>query len=191
MDKKIITAIGISIIAAREFSILTSSKNKLSRNEGTASGEEPEEYVKPGIALNEFVSNKFDISFKYPKSWMKNPRYEDKYEGKTGFFQVTDFSGEGEDIDEAVKLQVSEPYNLYGKNPIIRSFIVDGQPARVIYPSEDQPSSYDDRDVALVVQYRTPLDIDGVKYPYVVVWTTREYLPLILSTFKFVNEEKK
>ena len=141
----------------------------------------------PGIALNEFISNRYKISFKYPKEWRKNPRYNDKYEGTSGFFEVEDFSGIGENIDEAVKMQINEAYKPYGSNPTIRRFMVDGQPARVIYASDDQSEFFKDREAAIVVQYPQPVIIDDKAFDYVVIWISQEYVPLVLSTFKFLR----
>lgn len=146
-----------------------------------------DEAIVPGIALNEFESNKYKIKFKYPRSWTKNPRYEDKYEGTSGFFEIGDFTGIGENIDQAVQAEINEENKPYGSNPTVRRFIVDGQPARVIYPSEDQSSFYNDRDVAIVVQYPQAIEIEGRIYDYVVIWASREYVPLILSTLRFIK----
>lgn len=143
--------------------------------------------MEPGIPLSEFVSNKYKISFKYPSSWTVNPRYEDKYEGKSGFFEVGDFDGQGDNIDAAVESQIKEDYKPYGSNPTVRRFIVDGQPARVIYPSADQPDFFIDREAAIVVQYPKDTVINGKDYDYVVIWTSRDYVPLIVSTLKFVK----
>lgn len=148
--------------------------------------EEEMEVIQPGILLNQFTSKEYKVSFKYPKGWVENPRYEDKYEGKDGFFEVGAFAGVGETIDEAVKMQIDEPYKPYGNNPVVRSFTADGQPARVIYPSDDQSDFYKDRDTAIVVQYPEPIKIDDKIFDFVVIWTLKEYVPLILSTFKFV-----
>lgn len=187
MDKINVSLLGLGIIAATQLvGSLTYSKasdDMLTREEM----KEREEFIIPGIALNQFVSDRYKISFKYPKDWTKNPRYQDKYEGETGFFEVGDFSGVGENIDEAVKTQVNEYYKPYGSNPTIRSFVVDGQPARVIYPSEDQAEFYKDRDVAIVIKYPEPVTIEGQEFDYVVIWVPKEYVPLILSTFKFVE----
>ncbi len=184
MDKKIISIVGLGAIA---MSYLAKENEQLlaraKRNEKTS-----EEFTIPGILLDEFVSERYKISFKYPKGWVKNPRYPDKYEGPTGFFEVSDFSGIGENIDEAVQQQINEAYKPYGSNPTVRNFIVDGQPARVIYPSEDQPDFFKDREAAIVIQYKEPITIDGVPYKYAVIWTNREHIPLILSTFKFVED---
>ena len=184
MDKKTISILGLGVLAV---SSLVKNNEKLLvdiRN----SEEDNKEFTVPGILLDEFISRRYKISFKYPRSWSKNPRYEDKYEGPTGFFEVSTFSGIGEDIDAAVKQQINETYQPYGSNPTVRNFIVDGQPARVIYPSKDQSAFFKDRDAALVVQYKEPITIDGVPYKYVVIWTNKEYIPLIMSTFKFVND---
>ena len=184
MDKMEASLLGIGALAAAQ--ILNGFRNKdishmreLMRTEAmdieniSGNTQSSNESIVPGIALNEFVSNKYKISFKYPKNWSRNPRYEDKYEG--------------ENIDEAVKAEVNEAYKPYGNNPTIRKFIVDGQPARVIYPSGDQAQFYKDRETAIVVEYPQPIVIDGKKYDYVVIWANREFVPLIISTFKFVK----
>ncbi len=198
MDKMEASLLGIGALAAAQ--ILNGFRNKeichmreLMRTEAvdieniSGNTQSSNESIVPGIALNEFVSSKYKISFKYPKNWSKNPRYEDKYEGENGFFEIGDFTGTGENIDEAVKAEVNEDYKPYGNNPTIRKFIVDGQPARVIYPSGDQAQFYKDRETAIVVEYPQPIVIEGKKYDYVVIWANREFVPLIISTFKFVK----
>lgn len=186
MDKIDVSLIGLGIIAATQLvgSLTHNNANdeKLIREEM----QQQQEFIIPGIALNEFVSARYKVNFKYPKSWNKNPRYEDKYEGETGFFEVDTFEGTN-DIDAAVKEQINEYYKPYGSNPTVRSFIVDGQPAKVIYPSEDQAEFYKDRDAAIVIKYPEPITIDGQQFDYVVIWVTKEYVPLIISTFKFVK----
>lgn len=135
--------------------------------------------------LDDFISDEYGISFKYPASWNKNPRYENKYEGKSGFFEISGFEGNENNIDAAVQEQINEPYLPYGTNPTVRRLTVDGQPAREIIPSEDQGTLITDRDAALVVQYKTPIMINGVSYPYLIIWTTRDNLPLIIRSLKF------
>ena len=57
----------------------------------------------------------------------------------------------------------------------------------MIYPSADQPNFYKDREAAIVIQYPEPVEIEGRTYDYVVIWTSREYVPLIISTLKFIR----
>ena len=179
MDKLTVSLVGASVLGISQ--LLNHQKAGYNREAMSKSDDIP-----VGMPLSEFTSNKYMISFKYPKGWVKNPRYEDKYEGESGFFEVGDFSGIGENIDEAVKTQINEDYEPYGKNPIIRSFVIQGQPVRVIYPSSDQMSFFKDRDTAIVVQYPEPITIDGQQFDYVVIWTTKDNVPLILSTLRFI-----
>ena len=200
MDKMEASVLGIGIFAvAKLFNNVINQDNK--SGIGSMMREEASEIenlssqvssgnsqtMEPGIPLSEFVSNKYKISFKYPSSWTVNPRYEDKYEGKSGFFEVGDFDGQGDNIDAAVESQIKEDYKPYGSNPTVRRFIVDGPPARVIYPSADQPDFFIDREAAIVVQYPKDTVINGKDNDYVVIWTSRDYVPLIVSTLKFVK----
>ena len=203
MNKVNTSALGVGVGIFAAWQLANSGKNNegnmrcalrsdnmesgVSQNINSMSEMTTPEAITPGILLDEFVSRKYQISFKYPRAWRKNPRYEDKYEGETGYFEVGDFESDNENIDEAVQEQVDEDYKPYGENPTIRRFVVDGQPARVIYPSEDQPDFFKDRDAAIVVQYPQPITVDGDTYRYVVIWATPQYIPLIISTFKFVN----
>lgn len=184
MDKKIIPIIGLGTLAV---SYLVKDNNQLGVR-GKREEKSIQEVIIPGMDLDEFVSTRYQVSFKYPTDWVKNPRYADKYEGPTGFFEIGDFSGIGETIDQAVQQQINEAYQPYGSNPTVRNFMVDGQPARVIYPSDDQSSFFNDREVAIVVQYRQPIIVNGEPYKYVVIWTDKDHVQLILSTFKFVEE---
>jgi len=183
MDKLTLSLIGVSILGVSQ--LLSPHKEVYNKEDHNREAVGQNSGIPAGISLSEFTSNRYKISFKYPKSWVKNPRYEDKYEGENGFFEVGDFSGIGENIDEAVKTQVNESYKPYGSNPIIRSFIVEGQPVRVIYPSNDQEPFYKDRETAIVVQYPQPITVDGQKFDYAVIWTSRDFVPLILGTLKF------
>ena len=202
MNQKVLALIGIGFLAYKNLALddiehfmkngfrLNASNEKQTFSNAYDSQSNLDGISTPAtsIPLNEFVSTRYKISFKYPSTWHKNPRYEDKYEGESGFFEVGDFAGKtGETIDQAVTQQINESYMPYGSHPMIRSLTINGQPARVIYPSEDQPSILSDREAALVVQYKKPLLIDGIEYPFVVIWASREYMPLIISTLKFEN----
>lgn len=188
MDKVNASILGIGLLAVTQFIGNKAQKNHISNQVSDRAEENEMEFIKPGLLLDEFESKKYKIKFKYPKSWTKNPRYEDKYEGESGFFEVGDFAGVGENIDEAVNTQINEYYKPYGTNPTIRKFIVDNEPARVIYPSEDQADFYKDREAALVVKYPEPVIIDGTTFDYVVIWATKAYIPLIINTLRFIKE---
>ncbi len=197
--------IGVGIFAALQLANTLKNKNEVvymrassetnnisGQNETTQTVTEADTMnmpMTPGIELSDYTSNRYQISFKYPSSWRRNPRYEDKYEGENGYFEIGDFTNDEDNIDEAVQAGIDEDYKPYGSNPTVRRFVVDGQPARVIYPSADQSSFFNDREAAIVVQYPQPLMLGNETYKYVVIWTTPAYVPLILSTFKFIGIE--
>ena len=206
MDKINTSALGIGVGIFAAFQLANTFKNKdevngmrasnqagnTSTQNGTsqmATGTNEGAAMTPGIELSDYTSNRYQISFKYPSSWRKNPRYEDKYEGESGYFEIGDFTNNEDNIDEAVQEGIDQDYKPYGSNPTVRRFVVDGQPARVIYPSSDQSSFFVDREATIVVQYPQPLILDNETYKYVVIWTTPNYVPLIISTFKFVGIE--
>lgn len=183
MNYKIISAIGLGTFALKHLSGGT-LVNKNEQREGTPSEQMPATNIFES-KLDDYISDEYGVTFKYPSSWNKNPRYENKYEGRSGFFEVSGFEGNGNNIDAAVQEQINEPYMPYGSNPTIRRLTVDGQPAREIIPSEDQGKLISDRDVALVVQYKTPIIVEGTSYPYLIIWTNRENLPLITRSLRF------
>lgn len=188
MDYKSVSKIGLGLLALR--SLYTSSeKSHMYQREGAPANQTGLENV-VDAGLNDYVSDEYGITFKYPASWSKNPRYEDKYEGRSGFFEVSGFEGNANDIDAAVQDQINEPNMPYGSNPTVRRLVVDGQPAREIISSDDQADIITDRDIALVVQYKTPVTVDGVQYPYLIIWTDRQNLPLIIRSLKFIQLPK-
>lgn len=146
------------------------------------------EKIVPEGDYNTFISNKYHVQFDYPSDWVKNPRYEDKYEGPDGFFEVGDYTGTHSSIDDAVKEQIEADHKPYGTNPVVEKITLDGQPACIIYSSNDQNSFYNDRDSVIIVKYPEPNDVNGDLYNFVDIWTLPEYIPLITSTFKFVRE---
>ncbi len=174
-------------------SLTQQQRRSYERNEGEPSNAPlaSEEFVLPDSpAFSTFISNKYKISFKYPSEWVKNPRYIDKYEGKTGYFEVSDLSSNEGTLDEVTQHEINLPYKPYGSTPQITRLTVDGSPARLIYPSADQIKPLSDREAALIVQYKTPLTIEGSTYPYVIIWSDRIHMPLIIKTFKFIEQEK-
>ncbi len=184
MNYKMISAIGIGALA---FTSL--SGNFIGRREGAPKEQEPFANMLESN-LDDYISDAFGITFKYPASWNKNPRYEDKYEGKSGFFEVSGYESNKDNIDSAVQEEIDEPYMPYGSKPTIKKLIVDGQPAREIIPSADQGDIITDRDTALVVQYKTPVTVEGKTYPYLIIWTNKDNLPLIIRSLKFIQYGK-
>lgn len=187
MEYERISTIGLGLLALKALSS-TPKVSKSDKREGAPSEQSNLANI-INARLDDFISDNYGITFKYPASWNKNPRYDNKYEGVSGFFEVGGFEGNSNNIDAAVNEQINEAYKPYGTNPTVRKLTVDGQPAREIIPSEDQGALITDRDAALVVQYKTPIIINGVPYQYLIIWTTRDNLPLIIRSLKFIKNE--
>lgn len=132
-----------------------------------------------------FRSPLFEITFKYPSNWVKNPDYEERYEGPEGFFQVDNIESFGRPIDQVVQQEINTPIRPYGTNPTVTSLELDGQPARLITPSEDQQKIFD-RELALIVQDKKPIAQGQEIYDYTIIWSDRANIQNIIDTFRFI-----
>lgn len=192
MDNKKVGMIGLGLLIYGRFSNITRNQDNLvletrGDNPTTFSYNNGEDVVMPGVLLTQFNEPKYEVTFKYPQTWIKNPRYEEKYEGKTGFFEISAFEGNADDIDAVLQQQIQEPDQLYGMNPKTEELTVDGQPARLIIPSNSQNKYIRDRELALLVKYKKPIQINGNTYDYLVIWATPEYMPIIIRSLKFLQ----
>lgn len=135
--------------------------------------------------MKNFRSPLYEVTFKYPSNWSKNPNYEERYDGPGGFFEVDNLESFGRPIDRVVEQEINTPIKPYGRNPQVISLELDGQPARLIVPSEDQQKIFD-REVALIVQDKKPISQSQDIYDYTVIWTDQANIQNILDTFKFI-----
>jgi len=114
-----------------------------------------------------YISEDYKISLKYPSYWESNPNYIERYEGKDGFFQVGAINGESLSIDEVTKNEAFHKLNPYGSDPKIVKRLVDGQEARLILPSADQPEEMKNQ-AGLIVKYPEAVKINDSLYHYLV-----------------------
>lgn len=54
--------------------------------------------------LKNYENKVYNISLKYNSSWKLNPKYNERYEGKDGFFQVSATDGQNLKIDQVAKM---------------------------------------------------------------------------------------
>jgi len=112
-----------------------------------------------------YISEDYKISLKYPSYWEANPNYIERYEGKDGFFQVGAIDGENMSIDEVAKNDTFHKLNPYGSDPKIINRMIDGQEARLILPSDDQPEEMKNQ-AGLIVKYPAILALETQALPY-------------------------
>lgn len=135
--------------------------------------------------LDTYSNPQYKVTFNYPASWNLIGGYDyDRYEGANGFFGVSGIGGETLTLDEATKNAYSHPLLPYGEHPVIEKIKVDGQPAKLILPSEDQDPSMKNQ-AELIVEYPVPVVIAGNTYKFFVLWADKDNIRAIIPTITF------
>lgn len=136
-------------------------------------------------SLKNYENQIYNISLKYDPTWKLNPNYNERYEGKNGFFQVGATDGKNLSIDQVAKNDASHDLYPFGRYPKITKLTIQGQDARLIMPSEDQSSSFS-KQAELVIKYPKPVNINGNLYSYLVIWADIDHINEISSTIQFL-----
>jgi len=135
----------------------------------------------------EYISEDYKISLKYPVHWKSNPDYEERFEGEGGFFQVGAINGGNMTIDEIAKTDAFHKLNPYGSQPDIINLSIDGQEARLILPSVDQPAEMHNQ-AAMVVKYPQAVIIRDTEYHYIILWADKAHIEPIGETLIFLDK---
>ncbi len=134
--------------------------------------------------LRKYTSHPFRVSLQYPAGWQPLPGYEERYSGTEGFFALSAINGEGLTMDEICQLESEHHLRPYGTQPTIERLQVQGQKARLIWPSEDQAENMRDQ-AALIIQHPRPVEISGHVYRYFVLWADKDHMQQLANTLKF------
>jgi hypothetical protein len=113
------------------------------------------------------------VAFFYPSGWQYiegNPSSE-KFAGSDGYFITGAIGGGGMSLDEVAQSEGYHVLKPFGTQPAIDSFTIQGQPARLILPSDDQSIYSHDMagDAELLVQYPQPLMINDTQADFFVL----------------------
>lgn len=136
---------------------------------------------------NSLLDKEFHVSLRYPAQWQKETGYIDRYKGENGFFALDAVAGgENMSIDEIVKFSTEHKLKPYGTNPKVSDLYVDGQEARMITASSDQPEEMN-RQSELIVKYPEPVTIGGNTYYYFVMYTDKDHITDIAKTIRFIS----
>ncbi|MFY9172537.1 MAG: M56 family metallopeptidase, partial [Petrimonas mucosa] len=135
-----------------------------------------------------YVSEDYKISLKYPSAWKLNSDYTERYEGKEGFFQVAAIDGKNMSIDEVAKNDAFHKLKPYGSEPKIINRIIDGQEARLILPSADQPEEMHNQ-AGLIVKYPEAIKIGGSEYHYFMLYADKAHIEQIGNTLTFLKKQ--
>ncbi|NPV07968.1 MAG: LysM peptidoglycan-binding domain-containing protein [Anaerolineae bacterium] len=141
--------------------------------------------TRPGWEVHSSVE--FRVSFTYPAEWQPVAGYYgERHEGDTGFFSVGAMSGQGWTIDEVYRLESEHKLRPYGTEPTIESLQVQGQQARLILPSTDQPEEMKGQ-AAVIVEYPEPVTISGGTYRYFILYADQAHIREIVESLRFMT----
>jgi TolB protein len=132
-----------------------------------------------------FSSPAFAISLQYPADWQPVPGYgspetgEIRFAGINGFFQIN--SMDADSIDLAAAAEAGHKLQPYGSHPTIEVLQIQGQDARLILPSSDQPYQ-----AALIVRY-PPVATLVWSPRYFILWADASHIRTIAETLRFTN----
>jgi len=135
-----------------------------------------------------FSSPAFAVSLQYPADWQPagygSPETgEIRFAGINGFFHIN--SMDGDSIDAVAAAEAGHRLQPYGSQPTIENLQIQGQEARLILPSNDQPAGMQNQ-AALIVRYPQVLTI--VWSPrYFVLWADAPHIRTIAETLRFTN----
>jgi hypothetical protein len=144
------------------------------------------EAQKAQVNTKSYVSKMYKVSLSYNKNWKQNTQYDIRFEGKTGFFQMSAISGDVLNIDEVANNEANHILKPYGGSPNVSKMTIQGQEARLIIPSEDQPKEYKHQ-AELIVMYPNAVTINGNKYSYFVLNADKNDIVEIANSIKFLQ----
>ncbi|GAB3061605.1 LysM peptidoglycan-binding domain-containing protein [Virgibacillus ainsalahensis] len=137
-----------------------------------------------------FFEQYHHVAFMYPNTWERVTNLPIRYEGRSGYFEVSSISAtlpsnptDSASLDEVCQSLVSE--GDYGESPTKERINVDGQAACLIYPSEGQKQNR----ASLIMKYPKPYVIGSLKH-YLVIHADTSHIRGITSTVKLLNVEK-
>ncbi|MBI2954962.1 MAG: zf-HC2 domain-containing protein [Chloroflexi bacterium] len=136
-----------------------------------------------------FSSSDYGVTLRYPLSWESDPRYtfgpaSFRYRGIDGFFTLS--ASNANTIDQAAEAEANHKLRPYGSKPTVAKTQVQGQDARLIMPSNDQPAEMDNQ-AALIILSPRPIQIVGTSYKYLVLWADKDHIEAIAGTLLFAS----
>lgn len=138
----------------------------------------------PISSLKKTYSNTlYKVQFHYPSHWQRVN--DERYEGDDGFFQLSAIASD-QPINVVCQNEAFHQLNPYGTQPRIQHTQIQNQPACFIYPSQDQPAEMRNQ-AAVIVQYPTPIIIEGTEYNYLILWADQNHINDLSSSLIFLQ----
>lgn len=131
-----------------------------------------------------YTSSDFHVTLRYPARWEPRPGYGESFGGEDGLVGLNAVSGGEVPLEEVAQRAAYHHLQPYGSQPTIESLQVQGQPARLILPSADQPQDMRG-EAELIILYPQPVTISGERYRYFVLHADQDHIRQIAETLKF------
>jgi len=126
-----------------------------------------------------FSNLTYAISLQYPADWQPVPGYgsaeigEVRFAAINGFFQID--AMDADSIDDVAAAEAGHRLQPYGSQPTIETLQIQGQEARLILPSADQPTGMYYQ-AALIVRYPQPVNVIGTPCHFFVLWADSSHM---------------
>lgn len=130
-----------------------------------------------------YFNQPYNILLRYPKNWKLVS--DTRYEGSTGFFQISAINSEGT-LEDVCRNEAFHTLQPYGSNPSISRINIEGRDACLILPSSDQPAEMKGQ-AASIAKYVVPIVISGQSYNYFVLWANKNYIRQITASLGFTG----
>lgn len=130
------------------------------------------------------------VSLEHPTNWSIVPGETDegsgvaKLSGEDGFLALGAIGNPTATIDDVAAAEAGHRLQPYGSRPTIESLQIEGQEARLILPSADQPGGLSAQ-AALIVLYPYPIDVEGSRCEFLLLHADRGHIREIATTIRF------
>ena len=139
---------------------------------------------KQQTSMLNYISKDYQISMQYPSNLKLDSNYYQRYDDGDTFFQFDAITGNDTPIDSIVNDIANHTLLPYGSAPTIESLVLQGQPARLILPSEDQPKGMN-KQACVIIKYPTPILISATKYNYLKLYADVAHIKDFANSIKF------
>lgn len=133
-----------------------------------------------------YTNKDYNVSLYYSRYWKPNNKYNIRYEGKDGFFQINAFDGGNLKVNEVAYMEITHKLKPYGSIPQITDLTINGQQAALIMPSSDQPRQVKNH-AELIITYPHPVIINNNKFSYLILYSDTNNIKKIARTIKFID----
>ncbi len=139
----------------------------------------------PPTPMTTYTSAQLGILLQYPAAWQATESGDYLFAGDDGFFNVTRSDSKTQTAKDAciAEEEANKKDHRYGQKPTLRLLTIEGQPACMLTPSEDQPEDKGGL-TFMVVQYPTQ---SGQLQGLLQLWADQQHIRGLGGSLKFIE----